>query len=331
MATTPNYLKPRSDLNLRDFQHAARLFVDDGFRLAPKSKFLFHVSFGINSAALKNIDLVQRHRNEINMLVKSADLPKFSITTETVNQYNRKKVLQTTHKYENITIKFHDDNMSLINQLWQNYYSYYYADPNSAKNGSAYSRNATKSSDFIPNAYGLDNGSTLPFFNYITIYQMSRKEFVSYTLKNPLIVGWQHGSGVYAQNELNEKTMTLAYEAVAYGSGKVTPGDPEGFALEHYDLTPSPLESRGDLDTASPSFISNINVEANRQEFVSNLTKQINTYQNTSALNNGLPVNVATGISTSSQGLTGLQGVVFPVVNQNNNTTTATQVNLTGN
>ena len=26
--------------NLKDYQHASRLFVDDGFRLAPKTKFI---------------------------------------------------------------------------------------------------------------------------------------------------------------------------------------------------------------------------------------------------------------------------------------------------
>ena len=125
MAFTPNkYLKthsPMSYVYLRDQRHASRLFADDSFRLAPKFSHLFHVSFSINPAALKSIDLVQRHRNEINMLVKSISLPKFPLTTETANQYNRKKVIQTQHKYENATIKFHDDNMGLINQLWQNY------------------------------------------------------------------------------------------------------------------------------------------------------------------------------------------------------------------
>ena len=31
--------------NLKDYQHAARLFVDDGMRLAPKTKFLYHCVF----------------------------------------------------------------------------------------------------------------------------------------------------------------------------------------------------------------------------------------------------------------------------------------------
>ena len=155
--------------NLRDYQHAARMFTDDNLRLAPKLNFQFHVNFSINVAALKNIGLAFRHANEINMLVKTVDLPNYTIQTETLNQYNRKKNVQYQHKFNTINIKFHDDNMGLINQLWQNYYSYYYADSTSAKNSGAYNRNATRSSSFINHAYGLDNGSSIPFFNYITI------------------------------------------------------------------------------------------------------------------------------------------------------------------
>lgn len=329
MANTSKYLQSNPYVNLRDYQHASRLFVDDNFRLAPKHKFLFHVSFSINSAALKSIDLVQRHRNEINMLVKSVDLPKFTMVTETMNQYNRKKVIQTTHKVDPINIKFHDDNMSLINQLWQNYYTYYYADPNSANVGDAYNRNATRSSDFINNHYGLDNRSTAPFFNSITIYQMARREYVSYTLKNPIITSWAHGNGLYAGSEVNEKAMSIAFEAVAYGNGQVSQGDPIGFGLEHYDQTPSPLISGGTLDTASPSFANGVNLQANASDFLNAVTKQINTYQNTKEL----PASRNTGVLTSAiqsatQGVGGLQGIVFPQLVSTTTNTTATKINL---
>ena len=81
--------------NLGDYQHGARLYVDDAFRLAPKVKFLYHVTFNINADASSVIpQLAQKHRNEINMLVKSVDLPKYDISTEVKHQYNRKRVVQ---------------------------------------------------------------------------------------------------------------------------------------------------------------------------------------------------------------------------------------------
>jgi hypothetical protein len=241
---------------LRDQQHAAKMFNADQFRLAPKHNFLFHVAFNINQKTLKNTALVQRYGQEINMLVKSADIPTVGVSTETLNQYNRKKVVQymTTAPAE-IKIKFHDDNMGLIIQLWQQYYTYYFADSISAANN-AYARNATKNSNFITAPYGFDAGSSDPFFNYITVYQMARHEFVSYKLINPLITAFKHNNMSYSDSKTGEWDMTLAYEAIAYGQGDVTPGNPEGFALSHYDLHPSPLVGPNpDNSVNNPSFV----------------------------------------------------------------------------
>ena len=310
MATLPNaYLKPDPVITLRDPQH---------------------VAFSINPAALKTIALAQRHRNEINMLVKSVDLPNYTIQTETLNQYNRKKNTQYQHKFANINIKFHDDNMGLINQLWQNYYSYYYADSTSAGNAGAYNRNATRSSSFINNAYGLDNGSSIPFFNYITIYQMAKKEFLSYKLHNPIITAWNHMNVDYAQNTLRENQATIQYEAVSYGSGIIAKGEPEGFVLEHYDQTPSPLKAAGlnGFTSASPTFQDVNNVASNAQDFLSNAIKTVNGYSNTGVLPTGGALGAATAINTVQPGQGGLQGFAFPSAANNTSGTTATGIKL---
>ena len=327
MAFTPNkYLTDDSHVYLRDQQHAARLFVDDQFRLAPKHKFLFHVAFGINLAACGDSTLINRHRNEINMLVKSVSLPSFTITADTVNQYNRKKVIQTQHKPGEIAMTFHDDNMGLINQVWQNYYKYYYADPTSAQSGNAYTRNATRNFNYTTAPYGLDNGSTKPFFNYITIYQMARHEFISYKLINPMITSWDHGKMAYAEPGVNEFTMKLQCEAISYGSGSVTPGDPEGFALEHYDLTPSPLQGTPNITSASPTFSA---ITKNDPDILNTVLQQINTYQNTQTLTAAGTTGIVSNLAINTPPtVNGLQGIAFPISNATSPTTKATPVKL---
>lgn len=327
MAFTPNqYLKETSNVVLRDWQHAARLFTDDQFRLAPKSKFSFHVAFSINKAALIDTTLAQRHGNEINMLVKSCDLPNYTIKTDTLNQYNRKKNIQLTHSYNPINVLFHDDNMGVINQLWQNYYNYYYADPSSSKDPGAYDRTATKNFSYTTNAYGLDNGSTTPFFNYIKIYQMARHEFVSYTLYNPIITGWNHNKVDYSQGGIHDNQMTISFEAVSYDVGSVEAGNPEGFGIEHYDQSPSPLQSAGGITSSSPSFADQST--GNAAEYINNIITSINTYQNTQTLpTSGTPGLLTNIIGTSTQGVSGLQGIAFPVTATNGNIV-ASQINL---
>ena len=50
-------------------------------------------TINIKMVELKSLNFKYQHQNEINMLVKTAELPKFQIATETLNQYNRKKLL----------------------------------------------------------------------------------------------------------------------------------------------------------------------------------------------------------------------------------------------
>lgn len=309
MAFTPtNQLISDPIVSLRDWQHAAKTFNVDQFRLAPKHKFLFHVAFGINTAATKSIDLVQRYGNEINMMVKSVDLPNFAVSTEVLNQYNRKKVVQFQHKPTEMGIKFHDDNMGLINSLWQNYYSYYYADPIAAADNSAYARNATKSFDFINSPYGLDNGSSDPFFKYIKIYQMARHEYVCYELKNPIITSWNHNKLDYSNSGTNDFDMKLLYEAVAYSVGMVDADNPEGFAVTHYDNNPSPLQ--GVNNPAAPSIAATTNLSGNAASILNTVITQINTAQNTKQPG---VTSVGSTASSVTQTLNGLQGFSFPV------------------
>jgi hypothetical protein len=327
MAFTPTTaLKSDPTILLRDPQHAARLFTDDQFRLAPKQKFLFHVAFNINEAACKDINLVQRHKNEIGMLVKNIDLPGFDVTVETVNQYNRKRKVQITHKYKDITVAFHDDNMGVINQLWQNYYSYYYADSKSAGVGGAFAKTATKNFNSIVAPYGLDNGSDRPFFNYIIIYQMARHEFVSYKLINPVIQSWSHNKVDYSSgNTPHDNAMTLGYEAVEYNVGVVNSQNVVGFGTEHYDQTPSPLTG-GSANSASPSFNDSAELSTKAAEFYSNSYTSINTYQNTQQKNIA-GTSALSVVATAQQGVSGVAGVAFPT-SAKANVTPATAIKL---
>lgn len=328
MAFTPNYLLTEpTNVTLRSWQHASRMFSDDQFRLAPKLAFNFHVAFSLNANALKDASLVQNYGTEINMLVKSTDLPKFTISTETLNQYNRKKNVQIGHKYDAINIVFHDDNMSLINMLWQNYYAYYYADSTSALVPGAYNRTATRNFNFIPTNYGLDNASTLPFFNSITLYQMARHEYVSYTLYNPIITSFTHPKVKYADSGVTENSMSISYEAVSYDSGVVTAGDPIGFGQEHYDQVSSPLVGKNGPTSINPSFVSSTNVSNNSASFLNNLIQTVNGYQNTAtSLAQNSPSGVITTANVTSTG--GLQNVAFPQANVPPASTEGTAVNI---
>lgn len=241
--------------NMADWTHAARLYTDDNFRLAPKQKFLYHVTFNLNENVIGKIlpQWDKRHGTEVNMLVKAVTLPKFNINTETKNKYNRKKNLKTSIDYDPVTITFHDDNMGLTTQLWAAYYQYYFRDGTygsrdgaGAPNQTArpYDRfNAYKGSTGNSYRYGLDNNQYEPFFTSIQLSQMARHEYLTMTLVNPIVTGWQHDTLDNSSSaDPVQNTMTVAYETVFYADGAIQEGStPKGFATEHYDKTPSPI------------------------------------------------------------------------------------------
>jgi hypothetical protein len=242
------FLDPKG--NLGDYQHASRLYVDDTFRLAPKTKFLYYAIFNINQAAMQDVSFQDRHQLELNYLVKSMDLPKYTIETTNLNQYNRKTNIYTKISYDPINITLHDDNNGITNSLWALYYGYYFADrlntsdPYSTVAPEAYMRNTYDPKETFPFRYGLDNDSQEPFFNSIQLFVLSRQRFFSYMLCNPKITKWEHDNMSQSEGAgIVENKMTLAYDAVIYNSGVVDANaeDPAGFAVLHYDNVPSPI------------------------------------------------------------------------------------------
>ena len=247
-------LNPKGSLG--DYAHGSRLFVDDSHRLSPKVKFLYHVSFNINPDAAAVIpQLREKHMNELNMLVKTAQLPAYNIQTDVKHQYNRKKIVQKRIDYQPIQITLHDDNMGVTTAMWEAYYRYYYRDGNYAKttpDGSPdtggteidpYNRSGMFGRKVY--RYGFDNDSSSPFFNSITISQMARKKYTSFTLVNPIIASWQHDTMDNSASDVVANTMTIEYETVHYSRGAIGKGGPKGFAEEHYDKTPSPNSLSG--------------------------------------------------------------------------------------
>ena len=240
-----------NNADLKDYQHADRLYVRNTYARAPKFGFLFYVVFNINPKASKTD---KNKKQDVGLLVNGIELPKYTINTETLHQYNRKTVIQTGLKYSPISVNFHDDNSNITTDLWKNYYKYYYADSNYgdvANNNVEGSKRPVAFGDTkytnVNYAYGLNNFQADPFFESIDIYVLHQANFTQYTLINPLVTEWTH-DGVSAgdSTKLMNSKMNVAYETVIYKSGKIVKGkNPEGFAAVYYDTSPSPLSIGG--------------------------------------------------------------------------------------
>ena len=241
-----------TNTQVKDYSHASRLYVDDYFRLAPKSGFLYYVVFNINE---NNNSIIREFKSkngpELGLLVKNIDLPKYRIATETINQYNRKAIVQSKIEYQPISLAFHDDHNNTTIGMWKAYYNYYFVDGKNISSLSIppgfgdtkYKKIGTNINEST--AFGLNNGQTAPFFSSIEIYQLNRKQFTAFILVNPIITDFSHDKLDQTQSKLLENNMTVQYETVLYGTGKVERDKPTGFATIHYDNTPGPLSIFG--------------------------------------------------------------------------------------
>ena len=236
---------------LKDFRHASRLYLDDNQRLAPKQKWLFHVVFNLDNT-IPAKPFTNNQQLEVNMLVKTCELPKYDMNLEEKQQYNKKVYIGTRIKYNPVSITFHDDQADTINAFWKTYYEYHIADSITVANmggANGFTKDDMYSENKIASQFGMDNSTQRkkPFLKSIEIFVLHKKEFTSFVLINPIIGSFSHDTLDQTDGQgLMTNTMQVFYETVLYGSGKVNTANMNGkFATLHYDREPSPLSVLG--------------------------------------------------------------------------------------
>ena len=268
--------------SLRDYTHASKTFRTNAYELKPRFKFLFHVQFTLNVEEIQKMSnatiFSPTQISTMSLAVKTVDLPKYNIDVATLNQYNRKRLVQTKINYEPVNITFHDDGGDNIREMWYQYYSYYYRDPaqqyisNAPVTNGSIGNIQTKQDGFGYNSRDIyaqtrsgsvsdwgyigenfrDGTSTAsgkpPFFKDIQIIGFDQHKYARYILINPLITNWNHDTYDYAQgNGTMQHTMTIRYETVKYLNGGL--GKPDTNIrwpdTAHYDNVPSPLARPG--------------------------------------------------------------------------------------
>lgn len=196
----------------------------------PKPKFLFYVQFILggdeflrSSSLASNINRVD---NGIVFKIKNIDRPKFNLKTETLNQYNKKRVIQTGVEYQNLTCVFHDDVANKVMEFWREYYAYYYGEGR-RQNPSDWNNDQTLErfndpfghgwgyrGDF---GYGLTGSSETHFIDRINLFTMYGGYYTSVTYINPKITLFDHDNNDYEEGrEGIGIRMSFDYEGVVY-------------------------------------------------------------------------------------------------------------------
>lgn len=255
---------------LRDYKHASKVFRPNAYANSPKFKWLFHVYFDINKTLITQQPNIFPDDSVPGLLVKNISLPKFSMALSEMNQYNRKRYVQTKLTYDPIQVTFHDDNAGAIRSMWYNYFSYYYNDTNNpvGRTSSQAAAILNSKNQYLPDissdvnwGYRGEPANTstsssigitkAPFFKSIKIYGFNQHNFALYELINPIIEKFDHDTYDYYQTAgIMENRMTLRYETVKYSQGALNGQDPSavvaGFGqTANYDKNLSPIAKPG--------------------------------------------------------------------------------------
>lgn len=210
-------------------QQASRIFGLDQHKwggspsamaAAPRPKFLFLVRFvrGVGQGSAE-------WKDGITFAVKSFDRPTISPQTKELNQYNKKRIIQTGVRYDALNIDFHDTVDATVHRMWQDYAEHYFGDFRRI-NQAEWAYDATMPSFYnYGEGFGLvtpraetgrpDSLEAANFFERVECYQLFGNSYTRFDLVHPKISRFDPDDMAYdATNQSHVIRMSLEFEAI---------------------------------------------------------------------------------------------------------------------
>ena len=193
-------------------------------------------------------------------LVRTADFPQIEFKTQTLNEYNRKKIVNTGVEYQPVTIRVVDTASNAWLTMIMKYFAYHYMNPRNQNNVGErdvasvnYGQGGAEfiasqfgaGGNFDSNKAGYNINENPHFFERIDYVVYHAQKGTQYSLINPVMTGFTHTPIDYASNELMEFTMTFQYESF-------TTYDQTNFDLTTVDL--ARFEDVSGLSQSIPNF-----------------------------------------------------------------------------
>ena len=243
------------NVHLRDSRHAANAY---GFNKAdlsngtPRHKFEFflRINFNQNPDVRRFVEkfLVEYEKDILFTMVKTVTMPSMTIETDTLNQYNKKRISQTRIDYNPISITMHDSVEGRTLRLWEMYYEYYFKDGDAFEklgnsggtattflgafveafsNRDAPQRNPGEyENDIIKDRFNDNYGYNLRrvgnnkyLIESIEIFQVHGGRFSRTEIIHPRITAFTHDTLDYEDSSgLVELKFDFAYEGVVYAN-----------------------------------------------------------------------------------------------------------------
>lgn len=178
--------------------------------------------FGNSSTSNSSGTSTTNWQEVLGFYAKSCDRPKINFKTRTINQYNKKRVVQTGHSFSPISISFNDTADGAAEAMFREYYSFYYGDGKNTSSA-AWASDMTAAT-MLQGAGGwgfrapsVTNAEMSYFFDTIQIYTFYNGYFDRYDLVNPKITNYSPDSLDYSDGSgLLSIRLTFEYEGLVY-------------------------------------------------------------------------------------------------------------------
>lgn len=210
-------------------------------------------------------------QKDISFLIKNVDRPSIEPKLEEVNQYNKKRLIQTGYKIGPTRMTIYDTADSMAMRMMAEYSKYYFGDFRHLGAATDWNSDITSNTfngsalgyGFAPQAAGTaaNEFNQQFFFDSISVYQVYGGKFVQYDLIKPKIASFNPDELDYSNAEAATITLTIQCEAILYiNDFQPQPISADAFLTEAFG---NPTEFEGDTidypanDSTDPSTASN--------------------------------------------------------------------------
>jgi hypothetical protein len=146
--------------------------------------------------------------------VSSVTAPSYAVDTTILNQYNKKRVVQTRLNYDPITVTFYDTFDNQWHNLMRDYFSHYFNGGEGIRLRTPLEASSTTNPDFVTDQ-GFTPTNARYFFSQIKIIQNGyRNQYRATILINPTITNIQGDVLDYSSSDPVMFTVTFQPESV---------------------------------------------------------------------------------------------------------------------
>lgn len=224
------------NMMMRDSHLASSYYGFDGnsFTNIPKHDCLYYVRVvkGANSSPVGSTPPINGLQGNIStgtnndwqsgfgFLAKKVNRPQAIFSTEVVNQYNKQRVIQTKHRFGELSIDFYDTTDNQILKLFLEYYQFYYGDSHndssSAWANDIVSGNFNKGADDWGFQLNGNSANNSYFIERIEIYQIFAGRYTRVDIVHPKITSMGPSPLSFESKSSAVIEMRFAFEGMAY-------------------------------------------------------------------------------------------------------------------